>query len=155
MGVKAGDGAGRLMNLVAAWPRLMRPDVAAEYVGGQSILRRMLAVNLLNAFWQRHRLTLFDRKDLDAACDQIEVAFPPKERKPRRYSVPAKIRIAVLNRDGWTCRYCFKAANSVDHVLAFSSGGGDEESNLVAACMDCNRRKRNKPVEEFACVIQN
>lgn len=54
-------------------------------------------------------------------------------------------RFAVLNRDGFVCQYCRRLLApkelQVDHVVPVASGGGDEMSNLVAACFDCNSGK--------------
>ena len=54
-------------------------------------------------------------------------------------------RWAVLERDGFTCRYCGQFAPNVqlevDHVLAVVEGGGDDMENLVTACFSCNRGK--------------
>lgn len=61
------------------------------------------------------------------------------------------LRLKILNRDNFTCRYC-GARNplmSVDHVVAVTKGGTDEESNLVAACQSCNAKKNNKPLKVF------
>ncbi len=52
----------------------------------------------------------------------------------------------VFRRDNWTCQYCgFKGHDaitfrfmSVDHVVRQADGGGDELSNLRAACRACN-----------------
>lgn len=52
-----------------------------------------------------------------------------------------RLRLYVLRRDNWTCRYCGGPANSVDHVIPFSKGGPNITWNLVAACMPCNTRK--------------
>ena len=63
------------------------------------------------------------------------------------------LRFAVLARDDFKCRYCGRAAPSVelhiDHVVPRARGGRDEEGNLVAACADCNHGKSDgvlKPV---------
>ena len=37
----------------------------------------------------------------------------------------------------------------IDHVIARSRGGGDQDGNLVLACGPCNVAKSNTPVEEF------
>lgn len=56
-----------------------------------------------------------------------------------------RLRFLVLQRDGFTCRYCGHAAPDVqlevDHIIPRSKGGGDEPSNLVTACRDCNQGK--------------
>lgn len=62
----------------------------------------------------------------------------PKSRWPMSYKLA---RRWVLERDHWTCVYCGKAANQVDHVIPKNNGGSDLPSNLVAACANCNNLK--------------
>jgi len=54
-------------------------------------------------------------------------------------------RFEVLKRDGFLCQYCGAhppaAILEIDHIIAVSAGGLDDESNLVTACFDCNRGK--------------
>ncbi|MDF1488731.1 HNH endonuclease [Tessaracoccus caeni] len=57
-------------------------------------------------------------------------------------------RLDVLRRDGWTCAYCGDYANTVDHVLPDSRGGGWTWGNLVAACGGCNEFKAARTPEE-------
>lgn len=59
------------------------------------------------------------------------------------------LRAQVLKRDQYRCQYCGGKATEVDHVLPISKGGGNEPTNLVAACYGCNRGKSAKSVEEF------
>ncbi len=57
-------------------------------------------------------------------------------------------RRAVLARDRWACQYCGGPAETVDHVVPRSRGGGHSWENVVAACKKCNSRKRDKlPLE--------
>ena len=49
-------------------------------------------------------------------------------------------REGVLRRDGEFYAYCGGPADTVDHVLPRSRGGGDTWFNLVAACRSCNGR---------------
>ena len=56
-------------------PRMMRPDVAEDYVSAE-VLRRALAAGLIKAKVQKKGLTLYDRHDLDRACDRVESLFP-------------------------------------------------------------------------------
>ena len=64
-------------------------------------------------------------------------------------------RRSVLRRDGFLCAYrlsspvCATRAASVDHIVPRSRGGGDEPSNLVAACVPCNQLKANKTLREL------
>ncbi|WP_029117006.1 HNH endonuclease [Mycobacterium sp. URHB0044] len=53
-------------------------------------------------------------------------------------------RDGVLRRDERACAYCGRAADTVDHVLPRSRGGGDTWFNLVAACQACNGLKGNR-----------
>lgn len=63
-----------------------------------------------------------------------------------RYA-PYELRIQVLQRDGFRCRYCKcdlrqRRAN-IDHVVPWAKGGRTSIENLVSACADCNKRKLN------------
>lgn len=63
-----------------------------------------------------------------------------------------RLRFEILRRDNHTCRYCGGTAPNVrltvDHVLPIALGGGDEPTNLVAACADCNGGKSSTRVGE-------
>jgi 5-methylcytosine-specific restriction endonuclease McrA len=56
-----------------------------------------------------------------------------------------KLRLAVLERDGYRCQIkgprCAVVANIADHVIPHHLGGPDELSNLQAACGPCHRTK--------------
>lgn len=60
-------------------------------------------------------------------------------------AVSKRTRFEVLRRDGHKCRYCGIGADAspltVDHVVPVALGGGDDPSNLVAACGPCNSGK--------------
>ena len=66
--------------------------------------------------------------------------------RPHRNNTAAfkKLRLAVLNRDGWTCVYCGQYGDRADHVIPASKGGPDTMENLVTACAGCNRAKSDK-----------
>ena len=68
-------------------------------------------------------------------------------RAPRR-RVASVSRRAVFARDDYRCQYCGDRADSIDHVVPRSRGGGDDWDNLAAACRSCNSSKRNRTPTE-------
>jgi hypothetical protein len=61
-------------------------------------------------------------------------------------TIGSRLRFNILARDGFRCRYCGRRPESwnelhVDHIKPRAKGGTNEESNLIAACEDCNRGK--------------
>lgn len=56
-----------------------------------------------------------------------------------------RLRMAVLTRDGFRCRYCgaepARAYLQVDHVVPRAAGGQTVLENLVTSCSDCNLGK--------------
>lgn len=58
-----------------------------------------------------------------------------------------KLRFDVFKRDGFVCVYCGahppQALLECDHVIPHAGGGPTEIENLVTACVDCNRGKRD------------
>jgi hypothetical protein len=52
-------------------------------------------------------------------------------------------RFEILKRDNYTCNYCHRTGVplEVEHVVALYNGGTNDDSNLVAACHDCNQGK--------------
>lgn len=59
-------------------------------------------------------------------------------------------RFRVLMASNFTCAYCGRRAPDVvlevDHVEPRALGGSNRRDNLVAACFDCNRGKRDHPI---------
>lgn len=71
------------------------------------------------------------------------------------YGPPMVSKHGVLLRDAHTCVYCGSHGNTVDHVLPRSRGGRSTWLNLVAACRDCNNRKRNRTPEEAGMKLRS
>jgi 5-methylcytosine-specific restriction endonuclease McrA len=78
--------------------------------------------------------------------------------KPKRKPIPASVRFRVLKRDKFTCRYCSYSPLTdpiqpptrlleVDHIISVYDGGSDDESNLITACLPCNRGKGKDSVD--------
>lgn len=57
------------MVTVIAWPRLMSPDQAEQYAGGEKILKALKDEGLISARVQLKGLTRYDRFELDAALN--------------------------------------------------------------------------------------
>ena len=63
----------------------------------------------------------------------------------KRTPLSKRTRYAVLERDGYRCRYCGATAQEarlhIDHVNPVAVGGNNDPENLVTACVDCNLGK--------------
>lgn len=72
----------------------------------------------------------------------------------KRERIPQGVRFDVFRRDNFTCVYCGASSPAVtlecDHRVAVANGGGDDPSNLVTACWDCNRGKGTKSVKPIS-----
>lgn len=79
-------------------------------------------------------------------------------RPPRRKTVSKKY---ILSRDGMICQYCSQRltnlTSSVDHVTPISyfdkREDGNTWDNLVACCIPCNIKKRNRKPEEAGMTL--
>ena len=61
---------------------------------------------------------------------------------------PKWSRQRLMARDNNSCGYCGKPANTVDHIVPRSKGGGTTWENTVAACIKCNSKKGNRTPNE-------
>lgn len=70
-----------------------------------------------------------------------------------------KIRFDVFKRDGFTCQYCGghppERVLEADHILPKSKGGKDDINNLITACFECNRGKRNHELTTIPSPLSN
>lgn len=71
--------------------------------------------------------------------------------------ISRRLRFEILRRDGYTCRYCGASAPDVqlelDHVVPDTLGGSNDASNLVTACVACNRGKSSVPPD--AVIVED
>jgi len=52
------------------------------------------------------------------------------------------------------CPYCnSKKSNTIDHVIPLSRGGANDIFNLVAVCVSCNSKKKDKTLWEFYPIL--
>ena len=53
-----------------------------------------------------------------------------------------KLRITILDRDGWQCALCGRPAHTVDHIIPRVKGGDMwATDNLQSMCKSCNSAK--------------
>lgn len=78
----------------------------------------------------------------------------PGQRRP----MSTRLRFAILERDGFRCRYCGARAPDVelevDHIVSVNDGGANDETNLTAACFRCNRGKKAQSQPKFARLAE-
>ena len=72
------------------------------------------------------------------------------DRMPRRHVRFS--RANVMTRDAFTCQYCGerppRSHLNLDHVVPRAHGGRSTWENVVASCVDCNRRKGGRTPEQ-------
>lgn len=62
-------------------------------------------------------------------------------KSPRR-PIPPSVRFAVFARDNYQCRNCHSRESlTLDHIVPYSVGGSDDQTNLQTLCLTCNCRK--------------
>lgn len=83
----------------------------------------------------------------------LEFHTRPPERYPvvrtrlteDRQPIPKHVRVAVLMRDEFTCRLCWRQGGrmEIDHIIPWSAGGSDDPTNLRSCCYECNQSRSN------------
>lgn len=77
--------------------------------------------------------------------------------RTQRNQVPFT-RANIYRRDDWRCAYCAEQFSSedltFDHVVPASQGGQKSWTNIVAACLPCNRRKDNRTPEQAGMALR-
>ncbi|KKO53967.1 HNH endonuclease [Paenibacillus sp. DMB20] len=67
----------------------------------------------------------------------------------RRLYTNKGFRQYVLERDGYTCYFCGRYGDTIDHLLPRAKGGHTTPVNCVCACMECNQSKADRDLEDF------
>ena len=72
-------------------------------------------------------------------------------------SITKKMRFEVFKRDGFRCAYCGRTPPvvtlEVDHIQPKSRGGKNDINNYITACFDCNRGKRDIPLDKIPPLL--
>ncbi len=74
-------------------------------------------------------------------------------RVPYRARIPMT-RAALMHRDRFRCAYCGDRAETIDHVIPRSRGGGHSWENCVACCAPCNHRKADRLLSELGWSLR-
>lgn len=94
---------------------------------------------------------------LHAATTSVEVPsvirLSTYVRVPYRAQVPLT-RAGLMHRDHYRCAYCAGRAETIDHVVPRSRGGGHSWQNCVACCAKCNHRKADKLLSEIGWKLR-
>jgi hypothetical protein len=66
-------------------------------------------------------------------------------------------RIAIYLRDGLACVYCGASLESeqmsIDHIRPRSKGGSNSATNLVTACLKCNRCRGDRHIDLWLDIV--
>lgn len=90
----------------------------------------------------------------------VEVVIPAVLRLRRYVRIPyapavSVSRAGILRRDRRRCAYCGAAADTIDHVVPRSRGGGHSWENCVACCHRCNTRKADRLLGEIGWHLRS
>lgn len=76
----------------------------------------------------------------------------------KRKGLSKTMRFEVFKRDGFKCQYCGQSPPviilEVDHIVPVASGGNDDQSNLLTSCLDCNRGKGCRGLEQVPISLK-
>lgn len=95
--------------------------------------------------------------------DEPQSEFMAEDGTVNEYIKPPNetIRNRIYQRDNYLCQYCQdnlfskKRSRCLDHVIPYSRGGTNHESNLVTACKRCNEKKGAKTPDEAGMKLLN
>lgn len=81
-----------------------------------------------------------DRRTTRASRERSAPGLPKRDREAL---------FAKWRRQGRSCAYCDRSADTMEHVIPLVRGGTNFEGNLVPACRSCNSSKRHEFVIEW------
>ena len=84
-------------------------------------------------------------ESLDKIKAKVSYGFLWLKMKKRQHIDKQKI----LERDLYICAYCLGNATEVEHVVPWDWTHNNDEDNLVASCVDCNRIASDRVFSSF------
>ncbi len=85
--------------------------------------------------WEKHQ-----------SLDKIESA---KEKTRKRVAAHRERQRLIASNNIDICQYCGGKATGFDHIIPLARGGTDDNDNKVPCCIECNRKKNDKPLLYF------
>ena len=113
--------------------------------------------------WCQGKVEVVASYDREVRSVSLSFRLPSVIRLLRRIRIRRAIddvpfsRANIYARDACTCQYCgvrFPAADlTFDHVIPVAQGGRKTWDNIVAACVQCNRRKGGRTPEQAGMAL--
>lgn len=136
-------------------------DIEHLELGNQ--VTRALQEENCGKYWNVRHINL-RTKTIEKRVYQPKKVVPKTSSKSRgRAQVYPSTRRRVRKRDNHTCQYCGKKVMRdpkrsadkmvIDHVVPVSRGGSDKLSNLVIACLPCDKIKSDSTLEELGWQV--
>lgn len=125
---------------------------------GKELLKRVDVKKAMNMLWRGVARIL----EADEGKTFAGFEFPKSLALVRyqvtkwRYEATGRVpfsRSGILRRDSYTCAYCGKYGNTVDHVLPKWQNNPLSWNNGVCACQPCNNKKGGRSPKEAGMVM--
>ncbi len=139
------------------WRRFKSWTVALEqfarYMNERDVCEQLDEVENDSAPPETQELRSSEQPDMALAGSSTDDT-PPSPRRRGRRDPTLRLRWQVLTRDSFRCRGCGASPATggpplhVDHIVAWSLGGGTVIDNLQTLCESCNLGKSNLPVSK-------
>lgn len=109
-------------------------------------IQRIVKKYALNTGQTQHLRTNAEGFRLKVNAGQVNWAYKRLQDKARPNNIGKAKRYKILARDGFKCVLCGATAKDdmleVDHIIAITDGGNDNDDNLRCLCNQCNIGKR-------------
>lgn len=92
---------------------------------------------------------------MDRVDDQSRYPVTRTRYTEERHPLPDYRRHVILMRDGYKCQWCGDGGLlEVDHIVPWSAGGSDEDTNLRTLCRTCNQDRSNRHSPTDAAALR-